>query len=123
MKTKLSRLQEIRDEVRKLYAEKEKLEQEVIDNMVLNDLKEIDLNDNGIGDELVTLKWVFETKLDYERLQALYPKIYEQGLITSFSVNRALKSVDKKLLKMIIDDCRTARPHYEIRYKKKKKGK
>ena len=121
MKTKLTRLQEIRNEVRKLYAEKDKLEQEVIDNMVLNDLKEIDLNDNG--NELATLKWVFETKLDYERLQALYPKIYEQGLITSFSVNRALKSVDKKLLKMIIDDCRTASPHYEIRYKKKKKGK
>lgn len=121
MKTKLTRLQEIRNEVRKLYAEKEKLEQEVIDYMVHNDLKEIDLNDNG--NELLTLKWVFETKLDYERLQALYPKIYEQGLITSFSVNRALKSVDKKLLKMIIDDCRTARPHYEIRYKKKKKGK
>lgn len=116
MKEQLNRLSEIRKELATIYGEKSRLEQEVIDELVELGQKEIDVDDYN----LATLKWVFDTKIDYERLKMLYPEIYEMGLQTTFSANRALKAVDKKLFKMILDDCRTVEPHYELIYTKKK---
>jgi len=119
VKEKVKRLQEIREEINKLYAEKGKIEQEVIDQLVEQGDKVYELNDS----EFIALKWVFDKKIDYERMKAIYPEIYEQGLITSFSTNRALMSVDKKLFTMILDDCTTIDPHYELEYKKNYKRK
>jgi predicted phage-related endonuclease len=116
VKEKIKRLNEIRQEISKLYKEKEELEQKVIDAMVELGDKNIPFNDF----EVLTLAWVFDKKIDYERLKALYPEVYELGLTTTFSTNQALRSMDTKFFNLILKDCLSQEPHYVVKYKPKK---
>lgn len=122
--TKLERLSEIRTQVNELYKEKTRLEHEVIAQLLEGETKvrEVALNDT----EKMTLVFMVDKKIDYERLKSLYPKIYEMGLQTTFSVNKALMAVDNTLLRDIIKDCTIETKGYEARYEKtnyKKRGK
>ena len=116
MDKNLKRLGEIKKEVANLYKEKYKIEQSIIDDMVENKEKTLKLND----DDFMTLKWVYDKKIDYNRMETIYPEVYEQGLMTTFSKTVALMSMDRKLFKMILDDCITIDPHYELEEVKKK---
>lgn len=118
MKEELKRLSEIRIEVKRLYGEKNRLETSVIDKVVESGSEKImALNKN----EVLELVWVFDKRIDYERLKLLYPEIYALGLETTFSANKALKSMDKKLFNLILNDCTTINPHYKVKYNKRRK--
>jgi len=115
MKELLKELQEINQKIKKIYAKKSVIEAKIIEIMVERKEKEVVYNEN----EISTLVWVFDKKIDYEKLQKEYPQVYELGLYTSFSATRALKSMDSKLFNAILRDCTTVEPHYEL----KRKGK
>lgn len=120
MKEELKRLTEIRIEVKRLYGEKNRLETSVIDEVVKNGSEKIMMLNET---EVLELVWVFDKRIDYDRLKLLYPEIYALGLETTFSANKALKSMDKKLFNLILNDCTTIDPHYKVKYKSNKKGK
>ena len=119
MKKELERLTELRKQLRDIYAEKSELEKAIVAYAVGNDLQkgEMELNDQ----EVITFAWVFDKKIDYEKLMEQYPDIYELGLKTTFSASQAMLAMDKKLLRKILDDCSVSNPHYEAKVVKKKK--
>lgn len=116
--SKLERLSEIRAQVSELYKEKSRLENEVIDELLSGEEKnrEVALNDN---DKMI-LVYTVEKKIDYERLRALYPKVYEMGLQTTFSMSKALMAVDNTFLRDIIKDCTIEDKGYVAKYEKTK---
>jgi predicted phage-related endonuclease len=113
----LKRLGEIRKSIKALYQEKSELESELIKGLLEKGEKSVMITEN----EHLDLVWVFDKKIDYDRLKANYPDIYELGLITSFSSKQALLSMDKELWDAVLRDCLTLDPHYEVK-KRKKKG-
>lgn len=117
MKDTLKRLGEIRKSIKALYQEKSELESELIKGLLEKGEKSVMIAEN----EHLDLVWVFDKKIDYDKLKASYPDIYELGLITSFSSKQALLSMDKELWGAVLRDCLTLDPHYEIK-KRKKKG-
>ena len=114
---KIERLEEIRKSINNLYQEKSEIEKDIIKELVELGDKSIPLNDN----QNLTLLWIYEKKIDYERLKEKYPNVYKLGLMTTFSSNQALRSMDKNLWEKILQDCLTVNPHYELRKTKKKR--
>ena len=111
----LKELGKIQKDINKLYARKKDLEQKVIDKMVEN-------KENGTKyaeNEVYTLVWVFDKKIDYEKMKSMYPDVYMLGLQTSFSATKALNSMDSRLFNAILRDCTTVEPHYELKRRKK----
>jgi predicted phage-related endonuclease len=112
----LKELGKIQKDINKLYARKKDLEKKVIDKMVEN-------KENGTKyaeNEVYTLVWVFDKKIDYEKMKSMYPDVYMLGLQTSFSATKALKSMDSRLFNAILRDCTTVEPHYELKKEKSK---
>jgi len=116
LKEKLTRLSEIRKSVSALYREKNELESEVVEHMVLNGIKTLDLDENK---EVYGLKWIVENKIDYEKLERDYNEVYELGLQTCFSATKCLDSVNRKLFNEILNDCTIINNHYELKRGKK----
>ena len=117
---KIIRLGEIRKEISKLYAEKSALESEVVDIVLeLGEQK----SSIQVEDYIANLLWVYEKKIDYEKLKEKYPDVYELGLITEFSAKQALKGIDRNLFNKILNDCIIARGKYEVKVKKGSSGK
>ncbi len=116
---KLERINEIRQEINKLYAELNPLKQEVIKHMVENDMQKevVKLSETHIA----TLKWTIEKKIDYEKLQRCYPDVYKMGLKPVFSSTQALNSVSSKLLNKILKDCYNTNMGYKLDIKKRGK--
>jgi len=116
MKNKLNELVEIQEQIKKLYVRKNELE---------NDIKRL-FNESGINtlrinkNSVAVLKTMFEKQIDYDKLKEQYPEIYKQGLMTNFSISRALKSVDKKLLFEAIDNCKKTVKKEKLFYPKRK---
>jgi len=81
--------------------------------VVINTLR---INKNSVA----VLKTMFEKQIDYDKLKKQYPEIYKQGLMTNFSISRALKSVDKKLLFEVIDNCKKTVKKEKLFYPKRK---
>ena len=115
-RSKLDRISELNETIRKAYVELNSLKSEVVKEMVLNDVKSIDLSDK----EEITLKWVIEKEIDYERLQKLYPDVYLFGLRQTFSAKQALNCVKKDLLHKIIKDCVLINAEYKAKVGRKK---
>jgi hypothetical protein len=110
------RLGEIRNEVGKLYVEKKAIEKRVLDHMRETDIKETPIDERT----KLTMAWAYDKRIDYERLETLYPDVYRLGLIATFSKNHAVMAMDGNTLNMILRDCTTADPHFVPRYEKRK---
>ena len=115
VENKLKEIQEHRANIRKEYSAINKLEGDIIQLMIENDLKDIEV-DNRIYE----LMWVYDKKIDYELLEREYPEIYRLGLYTSFSKKLLYNSIDKSKADAIIRECTTLAPHYELKRVDKK---
>ncbi|MDD5293405.1 MAG: hypothetical protein PHW40_03725 [Candidatus Izemoplasmatales bacterium] len=115
----MRRLGEIRNEVGKLYIEKKAIENRVLEYMRETDIKETPIDERT----KLTMAWAYDKRIDYERLEELYPDVYRMGLIATFSKTHALMAVDGNLLNMILRDCTTANPRFVPRYEKRKQKK
>lgn len=113
IKDKLEGIQEHRSNIRKEYSGINKLEGDIIQLMIENDLKQIEL-----GDKLYELMWIYDKKIDYDKLKELYPDIYELGLQSTFSKKLLYLTVDEEYADKIINECTTMSPHYELRSRK-----
>lgn len=118
IKEKLDRLEEIRIEVNNLYAERNAMEKEIIQHFLDNkeNFKEIELERH-----IITLKWLYEKEIDYEKLAELYPDIYVLGLLPTFSKKHLLKVIDKKQAELVLRECTYDTSHYKILMRKKRK--
>lgn len=113
MEKEIARLNEIREEIKKLYSEKKVLETKIVETLIVNKEKVITFNQN----EIITLSWVFDKKIDYEKLKTKYPDVYTLGIVPSFSAKQALLSLDSKTFNKILKDCTTSNPHYILKTK------
>ena len=117
MEQELKRLDELRVEIAKLYKEKNELESKVIESMISNGDKSIPtLDDTAI----LTLKWIYEKKIDYVKLESLHPHVYELGLMTTFSANKCLLAMDRKVFNEVLKTCTAPNNHYELKRESKK---
>lgn len=118
MKNKLKRLESIRNEINILYAEKQVLDKDVIQYFIDNKDKFSELE---LDDYIVSLKWIYEKEIDYEKLEEMYPEIYILGLLPTFSKKQLLKVVDKEQARLILKECTYDTSHYKMVMKRKRK--
>ena len=112
----IKRIETIKANIRKEYAELNKLNDKVVKEMLENDTKEMDCDD----DTKATLVWAVDKKIDYTKLMNLYPDIYKLGIKPTFSTTQALKSVSPSLLNKIIKDCTKKSAQYNLKVGRKK---
>ncbi len=118
MEQELKRLEEVRGEINKLYREKSELETKVIQHMITQGDKSVQTLDDK---SILTLKWVYEKKIDYEKLEREYPDVYELGLLTTFSANKCILAMDRIIFNEILKECTIPNNHYELKKESVKK--
>lgn len=111
---KVERLEELRKQVAKAYQEMADLKKEIVNDLIEAKEKEVALSEY----QVYTLIWAYDKQLDIEMLKEKYQDVYELGLMTTFSTERALKSVPQDVLKSVIRDCTTISPRYILKRKK-----
>lgn len=115
---KLNRFEEIRLEINALYKEKNTLEKEIIQFFLEN--KE-NFNEIELEEHIITLKWLYEKEIDYEKLEKLYPEIYVLGLVPTFSKKHLLQFIDKEQARLVLRECTYNQDHYKVVSKRKRK--
>lgn len=123
---KIQQFMDTREEVKKLYVKQKELEQEIIQHFIDN---KNDFSSIKNGNYILSLKWVYDKIIDYEKLEAEYPEIYILGLRPEFSKLHLLKVIDKKQVELIIRECTLNTSRYKLdvkwdrsKYKDQKKG-
>lgn len=111
---KVEKLEELRKQVAKAYQEMADLKKEIVTDLIEAKEKEVSLSDY----QVYTLIWAYDKQLDIEMLKEKYLDVYELGLMTTFSTERALKTVPQDVLKSVIRDCTTISPRYVLKRKK-----
>lgn len=114
LEKKLKRLQQLKKEVAAKYKEINKLQNEVIDEMLKVKKKEVDLSKTLHA----TLAWCIEKKIDYDKLIKEYPDIYLFGLKPTFSRKQALNSVSEEVLSSVLKSCIVQEKNYSIKFKR-----
>lgn len=121
---KLIELHHIREHIKATYQRLNELEKEIIDEIVADsefksEYKSIDIDDKIHAD----LVWAFEKRIDYDRLKAEQPELWQQGLYTAFSPSQCLKGISHRaLVETVLKDYTTLDGHYTIKTKEIKKG-
>jgi hypothetical protein len=125
---KLYRIRKIKNEVKSLYKEKYQLEQDVILAIEETPLEQLpSLLCENVSEKERELAYevveVFKKKMDYEKLMAHYPQVYEWGMKTIFDFEKALRSFeDSKTFWRIIKECQIVKVEKALE-KKGQKGK
>lgn len=125
---KLYRIRKIKNEIKSLYKEKYRLEQDVIlaiEETPLDDLPSIFCEDSSEKERELAYEVVevFSKKMDYDKLIKYYPQVYEWGIKTIFDFEKALRSFeDSKTFWRIIKECQIVKVEKALE-KKGQKGK
>lgn len=120
MEKKLEKYEQNRLKINEIYREQNKLEKDIIKHFLDNKEKfsEIELDKH-----MMTLKWIYDKHIDYEKLEKLYPDIYVLGLETTFSKTRLLKVMDRKEAEIVLRECTYNSSHYKIKMSRRRRRK
>lgn len=105
----------------KLYGELYELEEEFIDRIRARTLPKEKTPLNADYD--VIIKYYGNRLIDYNKLKRDYPEMYALGLVSTFSKDELLKTVDRKTALAIIRDVSIRNPKYALRYERKRLSK
>lgn len=114
IKEMASKLNAIHD----LYGELYTLENEFINRIRAKTLPKENTPLNNDYD--IVIKYYANRLIDYNRLKRDYPDMYALGLISTFSVDELLKTVDRETALAIIRDVSVRNPKYVLRYERGK---
>ena len=114
LEEKLKKIQSLKKEVTNKYIEINKIQKEVIEEMLDSKTKSVEIS-KGLQAVLVSF---IEKKIDYDKLTKDYPDIYVLGLKTTFSKKQALNCISSKVLESVLKDCIITEKSYDIKYKR-----
>ena len=108
---KLNERREINKQIRKLFAQKKAIDDEIIDYIEFHD-EEIEKLD--IDNEL-ELYVLYQDKIDYKLVRELHPEIYNAGQVLIFKWEHAIQMFEnKKEFWQVINDCKVKEKKLKI---------